>query len=110
VIVDFESDTKDQNELLQQSVRELRTRGRMEKSFSTELLDTGIRLRVGDTVPLIDDRLGIRLSARITKIEESQCDGTVGVTFGEYEEIEYEDDIYADYSDHTDELEEQESM
>ncbi len=109
VIVDFESDTKDQNELLQQSVRELRTRGRMEKSYSTELLDTGIRLRVGDTVPLIDDRLGIRLSARISKLEESQCDGTVFVTFGEYEEIEYEDNVYADYSSHTDELEAQES-
>lgn len=109
VIVDFESDTKDQNELLQQSVRELRTRGRMEKSYSTELIDTSIRLRVGDTVPLIDDRLGIRLSARISKIEESQCDGTVFVTFGEYEEIEYEDNVYADYSSHTDELEAQES-
>ena len=81
----------------------------MEKSYSTELIDTSIRLRVGDTVPLIDDRLGIRLSARISKLEESQCDGTVFVTFGEYEEIEYEDNVYADYSSHTDELEAQES-
>lgn len=108
VIVNFESDTKDQNELLQQSIRKLRECGRMEKSFATELLDTSLNLRVGDTVPLVDDRLGIRLSARITKIEESQCEDIVNVTFGEYKEIEYDDNIYADYSDHMDHTGEQE--
>lgn len=86
VTVDFSYDTTDQNELLQQSVRELKARGRIEKTYETEILDSSVGLRVGDTVPLVDDRLGLRLTARVIKIEESECEGTVNVTFGQYEE------------------------
>ena len=81
VVVDFQSDTKDQNELLQQSIKELKERGHMKKTYSTELLDTSIDLRIGDTVPLVDEALEIHLSARVAKSTESQCDDTVSVEF-----------------------------
>ena len=79
VVVDFQSDTKDQNELLQQSIKELKERGHMKKTYSTELLDTSIDLRIGDTVPLVDEALEIHLTARVAKSTESQCDDTVSV-------------------------------
>ena len=53
----------------------------MKKTYSTELLDTGIDLRVGDTVPLVDESLEIHLAARVAKSTESQCDDTVSVEF-----------------------------
>lgn len=81
VVVDFSSDTKDQNELLQQSIKELKERGRMKKTYKTELLDTDIDLRVGDTIPLVDERLGIQLSVRVAKTTESQCDNLTTVEF-----------------------------
>mgnify|MGYP003571256363 CR=1 FL=1 len=85
VTVDFSSDTKDQNELLQQSIRELKFRGKMKREYSTELLKD-IKLRVGDTVPLVDEKRGIYLTARVVKLAESQCNGTVDATFEVYEE------------------------
>lgn len=87
VVVDFSSDTKDQNELLQQSIKELKERGRMKKTYSTELLDTSIDLRVGDTVPLVDEALGIQLIARVAKTTESQCDDMATVEFTVNEDI-----------------------
>jgi hypothetical protein len=79
--VDFTSDTKDQNELLQQSIKELKERGHMKKTYSTELLDTSIDLRIGDTVPLVDEALEIHLTARVAKSTESQCDDAISVEF-----------------------------
>jgi len=81
VVVDFSSDTKDQSELLQQSIKELKERGRMKKTYSAELLDTGIDLRIGDTVPLVDEDLGIQLVARVAKTTDSQCDDVTTVEF-----------------------------
>ena len=81
VVVDFSSDTKDQNELLQQSIRELKERGKMKKTYSTELLDTDIDLRIGDTVPIVDEDLKIQLIARVAKTVESQCDDVMTVEF-----------------------------
>lgn len=81
VVVDFASDTKDQNELLQQSIRELKARGKMKKTYAAELLDTDIDLRVGDTVPIVDEDLDIHITARVSKTTASQCDGTASVEF-----------------------------
>lgn len=85
VTVDFSYDTKDQNELLQQSIRELKLRGKMKREYSTELLED-IKLRVGDTVPIVDEKRGIYLTARVIKLAESQCNGTVDAAFEAYED------------------------
>ena len=79
--MDFTSDTKDQRELLQQSIRELKARGKMKKTYAAELLDTNIDLRVGDTVPIVDEDLDIHITARVSKTTASQCDGTASVEF-----------------------------
>ena len=77
--------------LLSKAVAELRKRNHMQEEFSADILDPDIVLNVGDTVKLSDTDGMIFVSARVTKIEESEEEMYTTVTFGEYVNLEVEE-------------------
>lgn len=91
VVKSFTYDTTNRKMLLTKAVAELRKNNHMKDEYSTDIVDPGIVLNVGDTVPLSDPEGQIYVSARVQKIEESESDRYTTVTFGEYVNIEVEE-------------------
>lgn len=91
VYASFIYDTTNKKMLLGRAVAELRRRNHMAEEYSVDILDPDVVLDVGDTVSLSDPDAQIYVSARVQKIEESEGDGYVTVTFGEYVNIEVEE-------------------
>ena len=91
VIAFFSYDTTNKKMLLSKAVAELRKRNHMQEEFSADILDPDIVLNVGDTVKLSDTEGMIFVSARVTKIEESEEEMYTTVTFGEYVNLEVEE-------------------
>lgn len=91
VIAYFSYDTSNPKMLLSKSVAELRTRNHMTDEFSADILDPELVLSVGDTVKLSDPEGRIYVSARVSKIEESEENMYTTVTFGQYVNLEVEE-------------------
>ncbi|HBB62045.1 MAG TPA: hypothetical protein DCZ61_09720, partial [Lachnospiraceae bacterium] len=80
----FEYDTTDQQTLLSEAIKELKTRADVEVNYEVDVVDAPENIHVGDTVGIVDDAGGLYLSARILKMERSIIDHSTKLTIGNY--------------------------
>lgn len=85
IVGTFSYDTTDQKTLCDKTVEELKKKAKPKTEYDIELSYLPDNVRVGDTVLVSDEDGNTYFTARLTKIENSDTNKEVTVTFGDFE-------------------------
>lgn len=85
IVGTFSYDTTDQKTLCDKTVEELKKKAKPKTEYDIELSYLPDNVRVGDTVLVSDEDGNTYFTARLTKIESSDTNKEVTVTFGDFE-------------------------
>lgn len=88
IVGTFSYDTTDQKTLCDKAVEELKKRIKPKVEYDIELSYLPNNVSIGDTVLISDEDGNKYFTARLTKIEKSEIDDEVTVTFGDFENKE----------------------
>lgn len=84
IIQQFSYDTISQSELCNRAVSKLKKICDVEVNYEIDITDSPKDLKIGDTVYVIDEERKQYLSARVLKLETSECDRYRQATLGDY--------------------------
>lgn len=85
IVGTFSYDTTDQKTLCDKTVEELKKKAKPKTEYDIELSYLPDNVKVGDTVLVSDEDGNTYFTARLTKIESSDTEKEVTVTFGDFE-------------------------
>lgn len=80
----FTYDTTSQAELCNRAIAELKRVSQIEVNYEIDLSRLPDNVRIGDRVNIVDDAGGLYMSARVLKLERSECNQSHKATLGEY--------------------------
>lgn len=84
IIQQFSYDTTSQSELCNRAVSKLKKICDVEVNYEIDITDSPKELRIGDTAYVIDEKRKKYLSARVLKLETSECGQYKQATLGDY--------------------------
>lgn len=88
IVGTFSYDTTDQKTLCDKAVEELKKRIKPKVEYDIELSYLPNNVSIGDTVLISDEDGNKYFTARLTKIEKSEIDDKITVTFGDFKDKE----------------------
>ena len=88
IVGTFSYDTTDQKTLCDKAVEELKKRIKPKVEYDIELSYLPNNVNIGDTVLISDEDGNKYFTARLTKIEKSEIDDEITVTFGDFKDKE----------------------
>jgi phage minor structural protein len=84
IVRQYEYDTLSQSELCAHAITELKKAREIEVNYEVDINRLPKGVKVGDTVYIVDDAIGLYVSARILMLETSVVDQEQKATIGEY--------------------------
>lgn len=84
IIRTYECDAKNQKELLDASIKELKKVRELSVEYTADIFKMPSNVRIGDYVRIVDRQGELYLSARVLSMESSETSGTRTATFGNY--------------------------
>lgn len=84
IVRTFNYDTESQKTLCDEAIKELKKLREIEVNYEVDIKELPENIKIGDRVNIVDDEGKIYVSARLLKLEVSECDNTVSATLGEY--------------------------
>lgn len=88
IVGEYSYDTTDQKTLCDKAVEELKKKSKSKSEYNIELVYLPDNVNIGDTVLISDEDGNKYFTARLTKIERSETEDEVTVTFGDFEDKE----------------------